>query len=540
MNFAAILEVDLETAPPGRRSRLAGPLAGTPVVRRTVERFSAAESVSQVILVAPPEQCSCVAELCAGLPVRIEPRRLPAPAYLPHVWSARKWCPGGWRGGLGDTTIFDEFMSPGELARVARAMKADVVLTAPAASCLIDPALIDQVAGHHEKHFSGFRLTFTQAPPGMSVSAWQVPILAELAAHSRWPGSVLAYNPEHPILDMTVHDCHCSIDPAIARCSVRLLADGRRSFELCEQILSAGQGLSAAETCRLAAQLFAKALPMPDEVEIELTTQDDVDDGLYPRRPSVSPREPMDLGLFEKLIDEIAAWDDARVTLGGFGDPLRHPHFARTLEVCRQRGLFGLHVQTAGLGMTEAAADAIIAAGVDVVSLLVDADDPERYARVHGLDGYGRVMAAWETLVRRREAAGSPRPVVTAVMTKAKATLDGMDAFYDGWVRRCGSGVIVGHSDRAGQRPNLAVVDMRPPARCPCRRLRNRTIVLADGTVPYCEEDFNGLHPAGRLTEASLQEIWQGDPFGRLREAHRAGRYDVGPLCSACREWHRP
>ncbi len=58
--------------------------------------------------------------------------------------------------------------------------------------------------------------------------------------------------------------------------------------------------------------------------------------------------------------------------------------------------------------------------------------------------------------------------------------------------------------------------------------------------MTFCEEDFNGLHPAGHLREASLREIWQGERFDRLRSAHEMADYGVNPLCSACKEWHRP
>ena len=540
MKIVAVLEADLDVAPPGRRSRLAEPLCGVPVLRRTVQRFAAAECVEKVLLTVPEEQAQRVRELCAGLPVAVEARQFPRAGYAPHVWSARKWCPGGWRGGLGDTTIFDEFMSPAELTRICQTRRADAVATLPASAALIDPSLIDQVVSHHEKHFAGFRLTFTQAPPGMAVSVWQPVLLAELAKAGQWPGSVLGYTPKRPIIDMTAQDCHCSIDPAIARCGVRLLADSRRSFDLCERVLAHGEGLSATEICRHATREAADPGEMPEEIEIELTTDDELPDGLHPRKPSVKQRGPMNPGMFERLIEEIAAWDDARITLGGFGEPTMHPDFGRILASCREKGVFGLHVRTNGLGITNDVADAIVGENVDVVSFHIDAEGPDRYREVHGFDGHDRVLRSWETLVQRRREAGVPRPAITAVLTKAKQTLDALDAFYDGWMQRCGSAQIVGYSDRAAQRPDHAVVDMQPPARCPCRRIRQRVTVLADGTVTFCEEDFNGLHPAGHLRDASLREIWQGERFDRLRSAHEAEDYGVNPLCSACKEWHRP
>ena len=56
MNVIAVIQADLETTTLGTRSRLADELAGVPVLRRTVERLSAAKCIAAVYVLCPLAQ----------------------------------------------------------------------------------------------------------------------------------------------------------------------------------------------------------------------------------------------------------------------------------------------------------------------------------------------------------------------------------------------------------------------------------------------------------------------------------------------------
>jgi len=70
--------------------------------------------------------------------------------------------------------------------------------------------------------------------------------------------------------------------------------------------------------------------------------------------------------------------------------------------------------------------------------------------------------------------------------------------------------------------------------------LITRCMVLADGSVAACDQDFAGKQVVGNVNDASLSAIWAGSAYGELRDAHAAGTLDDLPLCPRCDEWHRP
>jgi hypothetical protein len=115
-----------------------------------------------------------------------------------------------------------------------------------------------------------------------------------------------------------------------------------------------------------------------------------------------------------------------------------------------------------------------------------------------------------------------------------------MEAFYDHWMNVVGSAVIVGPSHHAGRFPDRAVMNMAPPTRTPCRRILSRMTVLADGSVPVCDQDFAGRHIIGSAASNSLAELWTSPGMESVRQSHRSGEFDGMPLCPACDEWHRP
>ena len=158
------------------------------------------------------------------------------------------------------------------------------------------------------------------------------------------------------------------------------------------------------------------------------------------------------------------------------------------------------------------------------------------YREMMGCDQLPQLIGNMRKLLQLRGERATPILVPTFV--KCRENLDEMEAWYDHWIRHLGCAVITGSSDCAGQIPDAAALDMSPPRRVPCRRLRSRMMILCTGQVVACENDVHGLYPLGKIGRESISEIWRKG-FSLLREEHEAGRYSL-PICQSCKDWHRP
>jgi hypothetical protein len=282
---------------------------------------------------------------------------------------------------------------------------------------------------------------------------------------------------------------------------------------------------------------------LPREVEIELTTEPFFAGGspvaLRPDAPAERRGDPLDPALIRQLADELAAFDDSLVVLGGFGEPLAHPELPAVLSHLREAGVYGIAIRTDGTRLDTGTINTLIEFDVDVVSVFLDAWTPDLYRQLHGRD-MQPVLKAMDQLQHERVQRGKPGPLMVPEMMKAVQTVDEMEPFFDGWLRKCGWATLIGFNRYGGVLPDYSVVDMTPATRTACRRIGSRCSVLADGRVIACDQDFAAVRPIGSLHESTLGELWTGSAIAALRAHHACGRYDADPLCAPCSEWHRP
>ncbi len=542
MKIIAVIAADFDKTVFGRPARLNDALRGETVLRRTLRRLSASERLSGVHLAVNHTQEPQARAAAEGLEVRIDTHDsgpLPWQAYLA---AARKWSLDAWRGGIGGANVYDECFHPWIFEALARREQADAVVAIPPAAPLLDPLLLDQVIEHFSRQNESVRIALTQAAPGLAAAVYGSSLLSELAQIGHPPGRAMAYHPQYVRHDIATQPGFLNTDVTVMQGSGRCIVDTQTATERVSAILQEVADLDARNVSRWLMEhhwQFISALPT--EVEIELTTDDTLENStLRPRGPAVGRRGLMDFSLFRDLIDELAGRDDVRVVLGGFGDPLLHPEFVRCLEYCHQAGIFGIAVRTPAVHLDQTIGNALFACEIDILNVLLDATTASTYQRIHGADYFERIQNNLDNFLKTQCDQQKPVPLTVCELLKTADNMDEMEAFYDQWIIKAGSAVLAGPSHYAGQWPNRALMDMAPPTRTPCNRLFSRLLVLADGRVTACDQDFQGRHAVGALTDQSLGTIWTGPQMAAIRQSHLAGRYDPIPLCPACSEWHRP
>ena len=74
----------------------------------------------------------------------------------------------------------------------------------------------------------------------------------------------------------------------------------------------------------------------------------------------------------------------------------------------------------------------------------------------------------------------------------------------------------------------------------PCTFLWNALLVLWNGDVVPCAQDFFAQQVIGNVSRKSLLEIWNDEPIREMRRNHREKRYDLHPACKGCDRLWRP
>ena len=72
-----------------------------------------------------------------------------------------------------------------------------------------------------------------------------------------------------------------------------------------------------------------------------------------------------------------------------------------------------------------------------------------------------------------------------------------------------------------------------------CRHPFRYCMVLWDGRVVACCNDFNAQLKMGNLYDCTLTDIWNGKSYEKFRAAMKMKTFEEYPMCNNCNEWYK-
>ena len=238
-------------------------------------------------------------------------------------------------------------------------------------------------------------------------------------------------------------------------------------------------------------------IPGPIELVVESTNRCNQRCLICPR--SNGPAEGTDLApaALASLLDQVRG-QTSFVDLSLGGEPLLHPGICDLVALARDRGM-AVYLQTNATVLTEELGRGLMEAGLDLMTLSLDAAYPETYAR---LRPPGPALAEVEQRAEAflRLARGGRGPFTLVQMVRVEENRGEERSFAERWRKTADAVRFKEFDDRAGlvQRPRNSSAEGDRPLLTPCPRLWRRT----SGTVL--------LRPHGQTP--SGERIEGGDP----------------------------
>lgn len=503
---------------------------GEPVLTWTLRRLSGASTLTNTALLCWDDQADSVRKAIDWAPVQLCARG--PRTYLPSletVCAARRWA-DGWRGGLMGTCEFDRGFHGAFVYEVLQQQDADAVLLIDPAAGLVDPALIDGLVSHAKSN-PEMDLVFSQAAPGLSGVLIRPSFLRPLAEKKGHPGLLLCYHPEQARHDPIADPACAPVAKPLARTTHRFTLDSRRQiakWSAATAHLNGQLPSQRAEELLAALESSEHIDELPREIVLELNTHRATDAIFWPGRRLAIERPPLTIQIAKRVIDELAAFDDARLFLGGVGDPLLHDELPAIIDLAHQAGIRAIAMETDLFGAAAERIAELAASSSDIVSVRLPAASVATYQAIMGIDGLNQVMANIKLFLEKRAIHGRGLPLLAPTFIKCRQNQAEMETWYDQWLTALNCAVISGPSDYGGLIPDVSVVDMSGPRRRPCVSLSKRLTVLSDGTIVSCEQDVMGRQPLG----ADLKTAWANS----RAMARNWNDYEV---CAKCRQWYR-
>lgn len=278
---------------------------------------------------------------------------------------------------------------------------------------------------------------------------------------------------------------------------------------------------------------MAAAAAFPAMLNIEPTNDCNLRCVMCAREKSAHPVRYMPMKLFRRIMDEAREHGGVRwLALHKDGESLLHPDFPDMAAYAKRGGAQFTHVNTNAQLLTPDLARRIVEAGLDSLTLSVDADTEATYRQVKRGGDLATVWRNAEALLDVRTRLGAVNPVVRAKIIDMPLTRPEIEKFKARWTGLADEVQVQAMHNHAG-----GVEGTQAPDRRPCSLLWYSLAVNSDGTASTCCLDYARQSLLGDLNHQSLAEIFQGATMARYRRGHKQHCLDDLPPCTPCNAW---
>jgi MoaA/NifB/PqqE/SkfB family radical SAM enzyme len=264
---------------------------------------------------------------------------------------------------------------------------------------------------------------------------------------------------------------------------------------------------------------------LPEIVQIESTNICNAKCVFCPRDDMHRRQGVMSMDLFKKVVDECAHLGITHVRVHNYGEAFLDRHLIEKIRYAKDKGIKEIGLISNGSLITEKVARGMIEAGLDAINISVDAGGKEVFEQTRIGLNYDKVIANIERIVRIRGELGRKRPKLILSFVRQNNSAD-EQAFIEHWRNVADKIHITDLHNWAGTLNHESDVNY------PCYRPWLTFTILWDGRVSLCCADFDGSTILGDVNAASIEEIWNAEPYRQARRLHlESGGPDV---CRAC------
>jgi MoaA/NifB/PqqE/SkfB family radical SAM enzyme len=264
---------------------------------------------------------------------------------------------------------------------------------------------------------------------------------------------------------------------------------------------------------------------LPEIVQIESTNICNAKCVFCPRDDMHRRQGVMEMGLYRKIVDECVELGIEHVRMHNYGEPFIDRQLVDKVRYAKERGIPQVGMISNGSLITDQVARGMIEAGLDAINISVDASGREVFESTRIGLKYDKVIANIERLLAIRAELGRTRPKLILSFVRQNNSVE-EQTFIEHWQARVDKVHITDLHNWAG------TLNTESDVNFPCYRPWLTFTALWDGRVALCCADFDGKEILGDLRSSTIREIWNSEPFLRVRRAHlESGGPDI---CRAC------
>jgi MoaA/NifB/PqqE/SkfB family radical SAM enzyme len=251
----------------------------------------------------------------------------------------------------------------------------------------------------------------------------------------------------------------------------------------------------------------------------------------------------LDPELNARLVDEVRKHGQGvtqYIRYTGEGEPLIHPQGYQIIEyAARQSGVF-VTLTTNGTIMDERRTQRLLESGVHLIDISIDAFRPETYAKIRVKGQLDVTRANVLRLIEWVQASRAGTKVVVSFIEQPDNANEAAD--FERFWKDHGAHQVVIRRLHSGAGSVIRIADLLRGAtaeveRYPCLYPWERIILNPRGELAFCPQDWVHGSTLADYRSTTIRDIWTGDVYRKLREAHLANDFAEHSFCGACPDW---
>jgi radical SAM protein with 4Fe4S-binding SPASM domain len=266
----------------------------------------------------------------------------------------------------------------------------------------------------------------------------------------------------------------------------------------------------------------------PIHLDVEATNRCNLKCTFCDKLPHLKPEDIglLDFALFTRIIDEGAEKKLCGLKLSYRGEPLLHPRLADMVAYAKKKGILDVYFNTNAMLLSKAKANALMAAGLDRISVSVEGTDRHAFEKERVGARFDVVKRNLQQLLNLREQNGRKHPKIR-LQTVRLPGID-LDAYARYWSAFSDETAAI---DFKETRPrDTSLVDRE----WACPQLWQRMTIEWNGSIMACNnDDYRRLSP-GNVNTLSVSECWQAPLVQKARELHMQGLSHTLAACNGC------
>jgi len=262
--------------------------------------------------------------------------------------------------------------------------------------------------------------------------------------------------------------------------------------------------------------------------------------------PTKRKKGIMPLEMSKYILDECSPYVDQinQLDFFGLGEPLLDPYLFERIKYAKEKGFRNIAISTNADLLDKEKQKKLLETGIDTILFSIDGVKKETHEKIRRGVKFERVVDNCQGIIRMRDE-GNYKTRFVMRFIRQDINKNEWEPFKRFWKPKLSREkkdlmIIYDMHTWGGERFSKDAVlnkKKRDPEieKKPCHRINELLIILADGTVPLCNEDFHhAKYNFGNVKDKSPIEIFNCEKFNRIRKIHSEGKKNTLELCKDC------